>query len=307
MNQKTTTVSSLKKMNDFVRTSNPKAPQADLTNAAHLMGDAEEDGDADYGDASEEGDADGSPLAMMNALIGDASGMGGPKIIGNGPIAKALRARRARQDAAKKKVANQGKKNTIDNQLEARRAMGKLPRNHQFRFFQASGAVLNSAQISPTESFVSDMLKTGFDRQQSDTPFEVEIANGTFGGVTWTVTANGVATNRFYVAVLLRCGINVLNANPGTIFNVTGTMPTINGNLTISTPFSFTLLPGYYASVLIFPWQLVTNKALWVLGQYSNAAPITFSITGLPSTAVVNLTVPGSQHTWTIGMRNRLL
>jgi hypothetical protein len=269
------------------------------------MGDADDDeeGDADYGDA-DYGDADSGALSVFNSLIGDTE-IGGPKV--KNPFAKAAARRKARQAAVAKDLQRQGGKNTIDAQIEARRAMGKLPRDHQFRFFQVSGAVLNSAQISPTEQFVVDMLKNNFDRQQSDTPFEVEIANGTFAGVTWTVSATGVANPRFYVAVVLRCGINVLNANPGTIFNVTGTLPTINGNLSITTPFSFTFTKGYYASVLIFPWQIVTNKALLVLGQYSNANPITLAVTGLPSTATVNLTVPGSQHTWSIGMRNRLV
>lgn len=330
---------SLRQLNQLVASKDSRAPYADLTNARHLMGDIEdgdfEDGDADYGDAdygdadygdADYGDADGSPLATFDALIGDMEETGAPRrmgrrtraglAIGGGAVSgvllgkalqRALAKRRARNKRTKSMLVRAGRRNSIDNSINARREMGKLPRNHQFRFFQVNGANLNSAQISPTESFVSDMLKHNFDRQQSDTPFEVEIVSGTFAGVTWTVTSVGLATPRYYVAVFVTIGINALAGNPGTIWNMTGILPTINGNLVITIPFSFTLKPGYYSKFLIYPWQIVTNKPLLALGQYSNVNPITFSITGLPSTSVVNMTIPGSQHVWTIAMRNRLL
>lgn len=321
----------LRKLNALVASKDSRAPYANITNARHLMGDIEdgdmdeEDGDADYGDA-DYGDVDGSPLAVFDTLIGDAEigglskkhkrriyqgagiagGAAGGILLGRA-LNKAIKKKQARKAAVRSKMQKSGSKNTIDNQVNARRELGKLPRNHQLRFFQVNGSTLNSAQISPTESFVADMLKHNFDRQQSDTPFEVEIVAGTFAGVTWTVTSVGLATPRYYVAVVVTIGINALAANPGTIWNMTGIMPTINGNLVITIPFSFTLKSGYYSKFLIFPWQLVTNKPLLALGQYSNVNPITFSITGLPSTATVNMTIPGSQHVWTIGMRNRLL
>lgn len=330
----------LRQLNQLVASKDSRAPYADLTNARHLMGDIEdgdfEDGDADYGDAdygdadygdADYGDADGSPLATFDALIGDMEETGAPRrrmgrrtraglAIGGGAaggvllgkaLQRAILKRRMRTKRVGSMLHRSGRKNSIDNSVNARREMGKLPRNHQFRFFQVNGANLNSAQISPTESFVSDMLKHNFDRQQSDTPFEVEIVAGTFAGVTWTVTSVGLATPRYYVGVFVTIGINALAANPGTIWNMTGIMPTINGNLVITIPFSFTLKPGYYSKFLIYPWQIVTNKPLLALGQYSNVNPITFSITGLPSTSTVNMTIPGSQHVWTIAMRNRLL
>ena len=324
----------LRQLNQLVASKDSRAPYANLTNARHLMGDIEdgdfedgdfEDGDADYGDA-DYGDVDGSPLAVFDTLIGDAEigalsrrnkkrilqgagiagGAAGGILLGRA-LNKAIKRRQSRKAAVKNKMVKSGSKNTIDNQVNARRELGKLPRNHQLRFFQVQGSTLNSAQISPTEHFVADMLKHNFDRQQSDTPFEVEIVSGTFAGVTWTVTSVGLATPRYYVAVVVTIGINALSANPGTIWNMVGIMPTINGNLVITIPFSFTLKSGYYSKFLIFPWQLVTNKPLIALGQYSNVNPISFSITGLPSTAVVNMTIPGSEHVWTIGMRNRLL
>lgn len=337
---KKTNQASLRQLNQLVASRDSRAPYADLTNARHLMGDVDygdsdlgdadygdaDYGDADYGDAdygdADYGDVDGSPLATFDTLIGDAEigaisrrvkrglaiggGAAGGILLGRA-INNAIKKKQARKRLINMKLNRSGSKNSIDNSINARRAMGKLPRNHQFRFFQVNGANLNSAQISPTESFVTDMLKHNFDRQQSDTPFEVEIIAGTFAGVTWTVTSVGLATPRYYVGVFVTIGINALSGNPGTIWNMTGIMPTINGNLTISIPFSFTLKPGYYSKFLIYPWQIVTNKPLLALGQYSNVNPISFSITGLPSTSVVNMTIPGSQHVWTIAMRNRLL
>lgn len=343
MNTKIKQASQLRSLSELVSSKDARAPYADLTNAQFLMGDTDfgdsdygdsdygdsDYGDSDYGDAdfsgigdSDYGDVDGTPLAMMRYLTGDvevgalskrakqglglAAGVAGGAVLGK-MIQHSINKRRKRIASERNKLRKAGSKNTIDSQINARREMGKLPRNTRFRFFQANGAVLNAAQISPTESFVADMLKHNFDRQQSDTPFEVDIVAGTFAGVTWTVSALGLVTPRYYVAAMIRIGINNLTGNPGTIFNIVGIMPTINGNLTISTPFSFTIKYPYYAQFLIYPWQLVTNKPILALGQYSNANPITFNITGLPSTANVNMVVPGSLHTWTIGMRNSLL
>lgn len=299
------------------------------------MGDIE-DGDADYGDAdygdadygdADYGDVDSSPLAVFETLIGDAE-LGAPRrhmgpktkrallgLAGLGAgVSAGVMLNRLIQKRVKQRQTTSGKLNnakkhmTIQNQMNARRMMGKLPRNSQLPFFQITGAVLNASPIAAGEHFVADTLKYNLDRQQTDTPFEVEIVSGTFAGVTWTVSSVGIATARYYTAVVITIGINQLAANPGTIFAITGSLPTINGSLVISTnPFSFTMQNGYYSKFMIFPWQIVTNKPLLALGSYSNANPITFSIVGLPSNATVSMTIPGSQHTWTIGMRNRLL
>jgi hypothetical protein len=176
-------------------------------------------------------------------------------------------------------------------------------------FYQISGATLNAYPLAPTEVFAADTLKYNFDRQSTDTPFEVEIVQGVFAGVTWTLTAVGVVATRFYTAVIITIGISVLTAAPGTIFSVAGTFPTFNGGSLViaANPFSFTIRKGYDCRFIIFPWQLVTNKPLLALGAYNTVTNIVVTVTGLPSNAAVSMIVPGSQHVWTIGMRNRLL
>lgn len=320
----------LRQLKQLVTNKNSRAPFADVTNAPYLMGDADdygdaEDGDADYGD-SDYGDVDSSPLAVFDSLVGDSE-VGGPRRrlsptakriiggtlglgagVGAGLLVNKLVRNQRNKRNAQAALTKSQRQMTIQNQMDARRAMGKLPRNSQLPFFQITGAVLNASPISAGESFVADILKSHLDRQQSDTPFEVEIVAGTFAGSTWTVIANGVATPRFYTGVVLTLGVNQLAANPGTIFSISGVLPTINGSLLISTnPFSFTLQHKYHSQFMIFPWQIVTNKPLLALGSYSSSNPISFTINGLPSNANVNLTIPGSQHTWTIAMRNRLL
>jgi hypothetical protein len=325
--KETTTVAPLKKLNSLIQTRDSRQPYADVTNAPFLMGDADfgdpDFGDPDFGDPNYGDPNSTSPLATFDALIGDietgglskrqkqALGLAAGAAAGvSGGIAlnNYLKRRNAEKAATANRLRNSASKMTIQRQINARGEMGKIAANAKFPFFQVTGANLNSAPISPTESFVAATLKINFDRQQTDTPFEVEIVQGTFAGVTWSLASVGIAANRYYVAVFLVIGINALAGNPGLIFTVTGILPTIQGTLTISTnPLSFTILPGFYSKICIFPWTIVMNKPLLVIGQYSVAAPISFSITGLPSTASVSMTIPGSQHTWTIGMRNRML
>lgn len=323
MNTKTSK-SRLLGLHALTQSGDARAPQADITNAKYLMGDVYEGGDPDgaYGDPDDDddfgdvyGDVSTSAMDTFSSLIGDVNkkrvrniGLG----IAGGALTAGMIAAIAKKAKQKKAIAKNlqqnAANNTIANQVRARRLMGKIPRTAMMPFYQVTGATLNSYPLAPTEVFAADTLKYNFDRQATDTPFEVEIVNGTFAGVTWTVTAPGVVGIRYYTAAFITIGISVLTANPGTIFSLTGSMPTINGTLVISTnPFSFTIRNGYYAKILIFPWQLVTNKPLIALGAYNNAAPITFSITGLPSNASVSMIVPGSQHPWTIGMRNRLV
>lgn len=331
----------LARLSELVNTSDSRAPKADVTNAPHLMGDVFEGGEplGAYGDADdgEDGDIYGdvstTALDTYNTLIGDIEeaeqgalfkkpirnwstlgkiglGLGAAGVAGGTALAitKAIKRRKARRAAIAKSLAANARDNTIANQVRARREMGKIPRTAAMPFYQITGATLNSYPLAPTEVFAADTLKYNFDRQSTDTPFEVEIVNGTYAGVTWTVTATGVVTTRYYTCVFITVGISVLTANPGTIFQIVGTMPTVNGSLTIAAnPFSFTIRRGYYAKFLIFPWILVTNKPLLALGAYNNANPITFNLTGLPSNASVSMVVPGSQHPWTIAMRNRLI
>lgn len=314
----------LRSLNQLVTSNDSRAPHANVTNAAYLMGDVDEFHKSDYGDPD-----NFSALSTYEALMGDADygdlrsvwkkipkgvkygaaalGTAGLTYLTFDQIRKAknkiVAGRRARQ-AAQQAAAN----NTIYNQDAARTMLGKIPRNAHMPYYQITGATLNSFPLSPDNFFVADTLKYNLDRQSTDTPFEVEIQSAVFAGSTWTITASGTVAPRYYAVVFITVGISVLSAAPGTIFNVSGILPTINGNLVIaSNPFSYTLQSGYYAKKALFPWVMVTNKPQLALGQYSNANPIVITINGLPSNAAVSMIVPGSLHQWTTAMRNRLL
>jgi hypothetical protein len=300
------------------------------------IGDIYEGGDAD--DFGAYGDVSTAALDTFQTLIGDTDDYEqgalrlphinipkfrnwstgakiGAGVVGAGAAAfgveelvKALKRRHQRRLAVRATQNSNAANATIANQVRARRLLGKIPKETPMPFYQMAGASLNSYPLAPTEFFIADTLKYNLNRQSTDTPFEVEIQPGVFAGVTWTLTATGVPGIRYYTCVIITIGINVFTGNPGTIFNITGTFPTINGSLVVSTnPFSFTIREKFYARFIIFPWQLVTNKPLLALGAYNNAAPITVAITGLPSAAQTNIIVPGSQHIWAIGMRNQLL
>lgn len=315
----------------------PRAPKADVTNAAYLMGEVFQ-GDASqypYGDVNEEdypyGDVSTAGLDVWNTLIGDAYdddpevgalrlpklGPKGKKIAAGIGIAagatglgllaaRAIKAAKTRKAVRAAEKANSAK-STIANQIRARRMMGKISPNQLMPFYQISGATLNQFPLAPTENFPASSLRYNMDRQSADTPFESELVQATFAGVTWTATSVGVAANRFYCAVFLSVGIAVINANPGTVFSITGTFPTVNGTLIVAAnPWSFTMLSGFHGRFMVFPWQLVTNKALLALGQYNAATPIIMAVTGIPATGNVVMIIPGSLHPWTIAMRNAM-
>lgn len=282
-------------------------------------------GDVDYGDIDGDiGDIDGDlygdirrpgyqrrPLSQgaKMALLG--TGMG---VLGTGVGAlsalgiQKLVNKRKQQQQVQRMLQMQAGQQTLKNQLMARQYGGKINRRAKMPFFSLIGGKLNASQIDASESFPGDMLKYVLDRQAGDTPFQQETAIGTFALGTWTATANGVATNRFFSPLIIQVGINMLNAAPATVINVTATVPTINGPLSISAqPFLITMDKGFDAKFLFYPWQLVQNRPELVLGQYSNANPITITVTGAPAASAVNLIVPGSRHPWIVGVRNALM
>lgn len=326
----------LKKLADFVQTTDGRAPRADISRNPELFGDIDvEDGDieydmgdADYGDA-DYGDADTliggpvyAPLSTYDQLIGDGERTRMGKLIHSkgakygaiaaGTALTGLAAVKAAKAIHRKRVARAAERSasklTIQNSIYARETLGKIPRNAKIPFFSVMGATLNASPISAKENFIADSLKFNLDKAAQATPFEVEIASGSYAGTTWTVTTVN-AGPRYYSAAVLIFGINALNGAPGTVITLTGSMPLENGTLVISTqPFSLTMLPGYYTKFMIYPWVIVTNKALLAAGYYGTTpGQITFSATGLPSTATVTMVIPGSQHTSTIALRNRLL
>lgn len=335
----------LKSLDDLNVSGDPRMPQADITNAQELFGDPF--GDVDYGDM-EDGDADGDygdvdygdtedgdlygdvinddSLGAYNIISGDPSSsrrarlVKGAKVAGAvaaGGLATAFAVRAAKKAMARRRAAKarmnaklsvQRHRQTLEQQRIARQAAGKIARNQKMPFFQVTGAKMNSSPIDSMEGFVADMFAYNLNRQASDTPFFQESALGIFAAGIWTCTATGVVANRFYTGLILQVGINYLNAAPGTIFQVTATLPTINGTLTVSSqPWIFTIMKQYDVRFLFFPWQLVANRPFPVIGQYSNANPIVVQVSGLPSASAVSLVVPGSLHPWTVAMRNSLM
>lgn len=336
--------SKLRSMNDLNVSGNPRAPHADITTAPDLFGDVDF-GDVDYGDAedgdAEEGDADygdadygdaeeGDPmnfdtLSAYKMLSGDPSSKFGrtarklrnPLLVAGGAALTGFALKKLadsikRKKANKRRIAQQMSKQragqTLAVQRNMRRNAGKIDKNQMMPYFQVIGAKMNSSPIDSMEKFVADMFKHNLDRQASDTPFFQETAIGVYASSVWTCTAVGIASSRFYTALILQVGVNILNAAPGTIFTVTATLPTINGVLTVSTtPWIFTFENKFDCRFLFFPWQLVSNRPFPVLGQYSSSANIVVSVAGLPAASAVNLVVPGSLHPWAVAMRNALI
>jgi hypothetical protein len=325
---------------ELTQSSNPREDKADITNASTLFGDPYGDASDLYGDPEdeegdvfdEEGDVsdlygDPDPLATFDLISGDPNSdgyeQGAPKWSkkkkiggalagiftgGLAPAIAAIKRRRKSKLAAKKRLAIEKTQQSLQRQRTLTKNVGKIDRNSPIHFFSLKGAKMNAAPIAPNSAFIADMLKNLLDRQNSDTPFYQETAIGAFAAGTWTATATGVATNRFFTGLILQIGTNLLNASPGTVINITASIPTINGTLTIAAdPFLLTYEAGFDVRFLFFPWQLVANKPLAVLGQYRNAAPIVITVTGLPAASAVNLIVPGSLHPWTVAMRSALV
>lgn len=331
---------------ELVHSGNPRAAQADVTNAPHLFGDILDDynqgdiinnglastykmisGDIDDGDIDDldQGDIDevygdlygdlyGDPAKrkkqIRNILLG-AGGVAGGAILTKKAI-DAIRRIRQRRGIFQNKMNKQYLKNrasqTIQNQRLMREHSGKIARNQKIPFFQLIGAKMNQSPIDPMEGYPADMLKYFLDRQAAETPFQQETAIGVFGLGTWTATATGVVGQRFFSPLIVQLGINQLNAAPGTVFNMTATIPTLAGVLSIAAqPFIFTIENKFDVRFIFFPWQLVQNRPLPVLGTYDNANPITINVTGLPSASTVNLIVPGSLHPWVIAIRNSIM
>lgn len=315
--------------------SNPRAPKADITTAPHLFGDPfgdpddddfQEDGDPQYGEPFF-GNVNDDTAALFSLVSGDPEFQyGGPsfkKFINNKytkaagvglaagaagyGIHKGIQAIKNRRKLLASRLNNAANRQTIVNQTLAKRNAGIIDRKKSIPFQQLIGATLNSSQIDPNSRFIGDMLKNLLDRQAMDTPFLVDTAIGVYAAPNWTCTASGEVNNRYYVPVILQLGIPVLNGAPATVFSITATMPLINGTLTIATPWVMTIAKGFDVRFVVFPWQLVSNTPLPVLGQYRNAAPIIFIVNGLPSTASVTLTVPGSQHGYVQALRTALI
>jgi hypothetical protein len=321
----------MKRLSEIPHSQNPRMDHANVSNAPHLFG------DPDYGDFDEEGDIslygdidelsnDTDPLATFTETSGDIEeegdlrsfikknkklligvGAGGASLGVAAIVRKKIQQAKARK-IIQKSLAQEKYNQTIRQAALVQSSVNKMTKASLMRFFSLRGAKMNSSPIDPLSTFVTDMFKNMLDRQAMDTPFLQETAIGAFAAGTWTATATGAVTNRFYVGLILQIGTNVLNAAPATIIQVTGTFPTINGNLVVAAnPWLLTYEQRFDVRFLLYPWQLVSNKPMPVLGQYSNASNIVVTVTGIPSASAVNLVVPGSIHPWTVAMRNALI
>lgn len=279
MKQSVTQVKDYASLAQLGASNDPRAPKADITNAPELFGDPF--GDIDYGDVEDGdlyGDINDETLSAFKLISGDiedgdlygdprrrrmrnAAIIGGSALVAGGSamlIKRALAKKKARRAALASQMAQQRTSQTIVTQQEARSMLGKIDKKKKLPFFQLIGAKMNSSPIDPMEGFVADMLKYNLDRQASDTPFYQETAIGTYIGPNWQAVATGAAANRFFTALIVQLGINQLNAAPGTVFQITATVPTINGVLTISSePWVFTIQKSYDVRFMFFPWQLV--------------------------------------------------
>lgn len=313
----------------------PRKPFANVTNASHLMGDPFgdvdegdpfgdpfgdlEEGDptdAIFGDIDETGDV--GPLEMYDLISGDprrkakviraAKGLG----LAAGGASLALIIRRL----LALRRANKAKRFTTTARVAAfaKHPGRKFARDARYFFFNIGGAKIVQSPIGQSDSFVLAMMKTMLDRQNSDTPFQVDstsaFANGA-GVATVTMGPNCTAPAfRYFPAVFVRIGMNMLSGAPATNITVSGSLPLINGFTTdfSTTPFILNVEKGFDVSMLIVPWYLVQNVAQPALGVYNSTNPFTITVTGLaPTTSVLTVIIPGTVHKWVVAMRNRLL
>lgn len=309
--------------------SQASAPPASLKTQSHLFGDVnwEEAGDVadfgdvdplaayatlmtgDVGDAADYGDLRSmlrSPI--MKKLIPGAMGFAAGRLMRN-PLQNILNNVTAQSNRVKQMMRRNTALNTVKNQLAARKLLGRIGMNQGVAFFSIEGGAINASPLAVGSTFVSEVFRWNLNKQSNETPYESEIKTASLVGADWVATTTAGGTGRYYTGVFVLVGINTLAANPGTVFTLTGTLPTINGGSTVisANPLSFTISKDFYARILIFPWTLVTNVPYNVIGYYTAASPITVTVSGLPAQAQVTLLVPGSQHPWTIAMRNSFI
>lgn len=324
----------------FNLSNDPRAAKADVTTAKHLFGDPNDmdfdellpigSPEDDYGDADDDyGDPaiNDSTLALFSEMSGDPLygapkklskrqmtmlGLGGGALIHRDKVAAAVGKLIANRKNVNQRMINKLRlgagKQTLQDDTRMFKTRLRINRRSSMPFFQVTGAKLNSSPINPNEVFPADMLKFLLDRQAADTPFLQESAVAALVGPNWVSTATGVAADRYYTALILQIGINMLNAAPGSVFTISGTFPTVNGPLVVSSnPWIFTIEQKFDVRFVLYPWQLVTNRPFIVQGLYNNANPIVTTVAGLPAASAVTLIVPGSLHKWTVKLREALI
>jgi hypothetical protein len=224
-------------------------------------------------------------------------------------ILKAHQRNRARKQNLANAQYNSRNAGTIHNTLYSRQNLAKIHPSQLTSFYQAQGCSLGAYPISPKKAFPYKSLTWTFDQQSNTSPFVAQIVNSTQPGgpgTDYIIDIAGPANGAYYPCVFIVIGGNILQSSPGINFNVTATLPLVNGTLSISAePFTFTLGGEYYAKICIFPWTLVAAEPVYTSGFYSAANHINIHVSGsIPNPAAVSAVVPGTMHQWTIGMRN---
>jgi len=304
------------------RSTDPRAPQADISNAGHLFGDIFRGDPAElstgmldswgtlFGDIDDDDHADTGDLygdVRRRTTVGKILPYAVPAVTGTAGYLLGLRHARRKAARVQASLAANARNATIQNQMYARANMDKYKRNTILPFYTVSGATLRQFPLDPRSSFPALSLKVALDKQGAETPFLSEVVPATYALGVFTATATGAVNNRYYAAVNVTVGIPYLYAAPGTIVTIAGSFPTVQGTLIVgATPWTFTIISGAYVMLFIMlPWQLVTNLPELVIGQYSNASPIVVTVTGVPSQSSVVVTVPGTNDPWTISQRER--
>lgn len=306
--------------------SNARAPKADISKQPYLFGDIFGDvyGDADdddYGDLYEDGDIDdeGDPMDLYLATAGDpltrkqkialAAAAGGITGIGGALLAKAIRRKRQNKLKASMALASARKRNSLTKQRSVINNAPKMARASKLMFTYLSGGNLTQAPLVPGASFVTDTLKYMLDKASVETPFFQFVAAAAFTTL-WTADLAPATGSYYYPAFIVNIGSASLTASPGTIVQVNITACTLLDASSLTTagnPWIFTYRAGFDSRLVVYLWKLVANKPMPTLGVVNATDHLTVTVAGIPSTSAVTLTVPGSQHPWTLALRGSLV
>lgn len=300
-------------------------------------GDPSFDGDIYEGDVF----MNNAPLATYDTLIGDAAEQGGPRFsprrmwqklpragkialggaaalgVGFGAvkgvqaIQKAVARNKARKEQQRLNEAYKRSlhKGSITNTMYAQGRLPKVRPTQPTSFIAVQGAAIQSFPISPSETFVYKQLTWALDQQANTTPFLSDVVNATQpsgAGTPYITNMPGPVAGRYFPGFIITIGGNWLNSQPGINFSVTATIPLVGGGtLSIAAePFIFTLGNKFDCRIMIFPWTLVAAKPVYTTGFYTAANPLIVNVSGSIPSAAVSVTIPGTRHPWTVGMRN---
>lgn len=290
-----------------------------------------EEGDFEDGDVDSLGYGQGDPLESYLATAGDpapkrksrqlrsnwkkmptrkkvavAAGAGVTAAVLGKLISNSIKKRRNAQG----ELRRAGKKNFLSRQRSVIKNTPKANKSGSLFFTYLSGGNLTQAPLVPGASFVTDTVKYLLDKASVETPFYQYIQPATFTTV-WTATVQPATGTYYFPAFMVNIGSAALQASPGTIVTVDISACTLIDNSTLTTTgglnWVYTYRLGFDSRIIIFLWKMVANKPMPTLGKLANATPLTVVVGGINNLSAVTVTVPGSQHPWTLSMRNSVL